>query len=81
MPLRPNGKTAILIISQRVAPRASAASSCRTGVCRKISRQMAVMIGTTMTASTIAAVKIVRPVLETVPPKSGNQPMFALSHA
>ena len=62
MPLRPNGKTAIRIISQRVAPRARAASSCSTGVCRKISRQIAVMIGTTMTASTIAAVKIVRPV-------------------
>ena len=34
------------------------------------------MIGTTMTASTIAAVKIVLPVAETSPPKSGNQPMF-----
>ena len=41
------------IISQRVAPRASAASSCRTGVCRKISRQSAVMIGRIMTASTM----------------------------
>ena len=62
MPLRPKGKTAMRIISQRVAPSASAASSCSTGVCRKISRQIAVMIGTTMTASTMAAVKIVRPV-------------------
>ena len=66
MPLRPNGSTAIRIISQRVAPSASAASSWSVGVCRKISRQMAVMIGTTMTARTIAAVKIVRPVAETV---------------
>ena len=38
MPARPNGSTAIRIISQRVAPSASAASSCRRGVCRKISR-------------------------------------------
>ena len=69
------------IISQRVAPRASAASSWRTGVCRKISRQIAVMIGTTMTARTIAAVKIVRPVAETGPEKSGNHPMLVVSHA
>ena len=62
MPLRPKGKTAMRIISHRVAPRASAASSWRTGVWRKISRQIAVMIGTTITARTIAAVKIVRPV-------------------
>ena len=81
MPLRPKGSTAIRIISQRVAPRASAASSCRTGVWRKISRQIAVMMGTTMTASTIAAVKIVRPVADTVPANSGNQPAFSLSHA
>ena len=66
MPLRPKGSTAMRIISQRVAPSASAASSWRTGVCRKISRQIAVMIGTTMTARTIAAVKIVRPVADTV---------------
>ena len=80
MPLRPKGNTAIRIISHRVAPSARAASSWRTGVCRKISRQMAVMIGRTMTASTIAAVKIVRPVPETGPLNSGNQPMLALSH-
>ena len=48
------GSTAIRIISQRVAPSASAASSWRRGVCRKISRQMAVMIGRIMTASTMA---------------------------
>ena len=70
------GSTAIRIISQRVEPRASAASSCSTGVCRKISRQMAVMIGMTMTASTMPAVRIVRPVLEASPENSGNQPMF-----
>ena len=81
MPLRPKGKTAMRIISHRVAPSASAASSWRTGVCRKISRQIAVMIGTTITARTIAAVKIVRPVLDTGPAKSGNQPMFSTSQA
>ena len=75
------GSTAILIISQRVDPRASAASSCSTGVCRKISRQMAVMIGMTMTASTMPAVRIVRPVLDTSPENSGNQPMLTVSHS
>lgn len=52
-------------ISQRVEPRASAASSWSFGVCRKTSRQMAVMIGMHMTASTSAAVRIVFPVAET----------------
>ena len=69
------------IISQRVAPRASAASSWSTGVCRKTSRQIAVMIGSTMTASTMPAVRIVRPVPETGPEKSGNQPTLSTSQA
>lgn len=68
-------------ISQRVAPRARAASSCSFGVCRKTSRQMAVMIGITMTASTTAAVMIVLPVDETWPPKKGTQLAFSLSQA
>ena len=76
MPERPNGSTAIRIISQRVAPSASAASSCSTGVCRKTSRQIAVMIGRIMTASTMATVRMVRPVPETGGAKSGNQPRF-----
>ena len=38
MPERPKGSTAMRIISQRVAPRASAASSCSRGACRKTSR-------------------------------------------
>ena len=80
MPERPKGSTAMRIISQRVAPRARAASSCSVGVCRKISRQIAVMIGTTMTASTSAAVRIVRPELSTWPENSGIQPRFSLSH-
>src|SRR5690606_17199020 len=53
-PGRPKGSTAVRIISHRVAPSASAASSCSTGVCRNTSRLSAVMIGSTMTASTIA---------------------------
>ena len=49
------GSTTPRIISQRVAPSASAASWCRRGVCRKISRQMAVMIGRIMIDSTMPA--------------------------
>ena len=54
-PLRPKGSTTVLITSQRVAPSASAASSCRGGVCRNTSRETAVMIGRTITASTTEA--------------------------
>ena len=39
---------------------------------------MAVMIGRIMTASTMATVRIVRPVPETGPLKSGNQPRFSV---
>lgn len=69
MPGVAKGSTAWRIISQRVAPRASEASSCRRGVCRNTSRLMAVMIGSTITASTSAAVRMVRPVPEALPPK------------
>src|SRR5699024_8990795 len=51
-PDRPNGRTACRIISHRVAPRASEASSWSFGVCRNTSRMVAVMIGTIMIAST-----------------------------
>ncbi len=81
MPGRPNGRTAVWIISQRVAPRASAASSCSFGVCRKTSRQSAVTIGRIMTARTTATVKIVRPVPETGPAKSGNQPNVSVRNS
>ena len=80
-PERPNGRTAVRIISQRVAPSASAASSCRRGVCRNTSRLTAVMIGRIITASTIATVSITRAVGETLPANSGNQPTFSLSQA
>jgi hypothetical protein len=69
------------VISQRVAPSASAASSCSRGVWRKISRQMAVMIGRIITARTIAAVKIVRPVADGGPANSGMKPSCAFSHS
>ena len=58
MPERANGRTATRIISQRVAPRARAASSCRRGVCRNTSRLTAVMIGRIITASTRPTVSI-----------------------
>src|SRR5690606_3292059 len=77
---RPNGSTVILIISQCVAPSASAASSCRRGVCRNASRTTAVMIGSTMTASTSAATSIVRPVDDGGPANNGIQPRFWYSH-
>jgi hypothetical protein len=80
MPGRPKGSTARRIISQRVAPSARAASSCSAGACRNTSRQIAVMIGRIMTASTSAAVRIVRPVPLAVPPKNGIQPRYSLSH-
>ena len=65
IPGRPNGSTAILIISHLVAPRARAASSWSLGVCKKISRISAAIIGRTMMASTIPTVSIVLPVAET----------------
>ena len=45
IPDLPKGSTARRIISHLVAPSASAASSCRRGVCMKISRDMEVIIG------------------------------------
>ncbi|KFC50413.1 hypothetical protein GY12_19885 [Micrococcus luteus] len=79
MPARANGNTVILIISQRVAPRPSAASSWSFGVWVKISRQSAVMIGRTITASTTPEVSRVRPVVVAEPPKNGMKPRFSLS--
>ena len=78
IPGRPNGSTVIRIISQRVAPSAGAASSCSLGVCRS-SRLREVMIGRTITASTIPAVRMVLPVAEAGPWKIGSQPMLLAS--
>jgi len=47
-------------ISQRVAPRARAASSCSRGVWRNTSRETAVTIGRIITASTTAAARMFR---------------------
>ena len=79
MPGRAKGSTAMRTISQRVAPIASAASSCRVGVCRKISLLSEVMIGMTMTARTIPAVSMVLPVWLAGPVKKGIQPRFSAS--
>ena len=49
--------TAMRSISQRVAPSASAASFSPTGATAKTSRQMAVMIGSTMIARMMPAAK------------------------
>ena len=46
--------------SQRVAPRARAASSCICGTCRKTSRLTLVMIGRIMIASRMPTVSIER---------------------
>ena len=56
MPERANGSTEIRITSQRVAPSASAASSCIRGTCRKTSRLTLVMIGRIMIASRMPTV-------------------------
>src|SRR5690554_5447738 len=78
-PERPNGRTAVRIISQRVAPSASAASSCRRGVWRNTSRATAVMIGRIMTASTTAAVRTFF-AGAWYPAKIGMNPSVELSH-
>ncbi|MNR54233.1 hypothetical protein D3C85_1743830 [compost metagenome] len=79
MPGRAKGSTAILIISQRVAPSANAASSWSLGVCRKISRLRDVMMGRTITDSTMPAVRMVLPVAEAGPWKMGSQPILSAS--
>ena len=84
IPDLPKGSTAMRIISQRVAPSASAASSCSRGVWRKISRVREVMIGRIMIESTSEAVSSVRPVCDTEPSaagaKIGIQPNHFDSH-
>jgi hypothetical protein len=60
-PLRLKGRTAVRMVSQRVAPSARAASRCTVGAWRKISRARAATIGSTMTASTTDADRIDRP--------------------
>ena len=85
MPEVPNGRTAMRIISQRVAPSASAASSCRRGVWRKTSRTSEVMIGRIMIDRTKLAVSRVRPVCEMAPSSSGAkigiQPRYLANQA
>ena len=56
-PGRLGGRTAVRIISHRVAPSASAASRWAGSTCRKISRLIAAMIGRIMIASTTEAPK------------------------
>ena len=76
----PNGRTVIRIISQRVAPSASAPSWSLRGVCEKTSRATAETIGRIITASTIPATNIVRPVVEAGPSKNGMKPRWSSSH-
>ena len=54
----PKGRTAIRIISQRVAPNARAASRCARGTWTKTSRDSAEMVGRIMIASTTEAMKM-----------------------
>src|SRR3954452_19255062 len=68
---RPNGSTVMRIISQRVAPRASAPSRSARGVWENTSRITAVMIGRIITASTIPTTNMVRPVEDDGPLKKG----------
>ena len=57
MPAREYGRTAIRIISQRVAPSASAASLWSVGTVAITSRLIALTIGMIMIASTRPAMK------------------------
>ena len=57
-PGRPKGSTAVRMISQRVAPSASAASMCAVGVWAKTSRLRAVTIGRIMIARMTEPAKI-----------------------
>lgn len=59
-PERPKGITAMRMTSQRVAPRARAASSIICGACLKTSRLTLVMIGRIMIASRMPTVSIER---------------------
>ena len=68
---RPNGSTVSRMLSQRVAPSASAPSCRRRGVCSNTERVTAVMIGRIITASTRPAMIIVRPVADAGPLKNG----------
>ena len=60
MPGLANGKIAWRTISQRVAPSARDASMCARGTWRKTSRLIAEIVGSTMIASTIPALRIDR---------------------
>ena len=77
----PNGRTVIRIISQRVAPSASAPSWSLRGVCEKTSRATAETIGRIITVRTMPATSIVRPVTEAGPSKNGMKPSFCSSHS
>ena len=57
MPAREYGRTAMRIISQRVAPSASAASLCSTGTVAITSREIAETIGRIMIARISPAMK------------------------
>ena len=58
MPPRPYGSTTVRIIPHRVPPSASAASFSPGGVCENTSRTTAVTIGSTISDTTMPAMKI-----------------------
>ena len=70
-PERPKGSTAMRMTSQRVAPRARAASSCIRGAWRKTSRLTLVMIGRIMIASRMPTVSSER----AAPPCQSKMPV------
>ena len=77
---RPKGRTVMRIISQRVAPSASAPSTWARGVRTKTSRVTAQMIGRIIRARTNPTTSMVRPVAEAGPSKKGSQPRWSASH-
>ena len=66
IPARPNGSTAVRIISHLVAPSAQAASMVSRGTCRNTSRLTAETIGMIMIASTMPAISSDLPYWPTV---------------
>ena len=70
----PKGRTAVRIISQRVAPNARAPSLWVTGVWSKTSRDSAVTIGSTMIDRTMPMKKMVPPLIPVERRTAGTSP-------
>ena len=79
IPERAYGRTAFVIISQRVAPSASIASRCESGTAVMTSREIATMVGRIIRVRITPAVN--RPTPNGGPAKIGIQPRVSTTHA